>query len=181
MSCFGPTEYLDYKKDPKAFVRLKVYEGLIEGRLALEMLKAGLLREASIKAFQAVRAVTSAIIVKNFDRVVNLRGGKDKYWYETEGYTAPARGMVTISYDLLDLGVDAFHPIRTALTLEGFYRWGFDPDLSFYCREEDVVHDIREVLEWITTVDKYFKEEWDERLEKARKELREELEKVREE
>ncbi|MBB5254601.1 hypothetical protein HNQ62_002375 [Sulfurisphaera ohwakuensis] len=38
--------YLDYKKNPKEYVYTKVYESLIEARLALEMLKRGLLKNA---------------------------------------------------------------------------------------------------------------------------------------
>nr|WP_054849332.1 hypothetical protein [Vulcanisaeta sp. JCM 14467] len=41
--------FLDYRKDPEAYVYAKVYDSLIEGRLALEMLRRGLLQNAASK------------------------------------------------------------------------------------------------------------------------------------
>ena len=69
--------------------------------------------------------------------------------------------------------------MKTALLLLSYN--GFDPNFVDYKEEGEIVDDVLKVAIWLLGLDKYFKEEWDERLKRAREELRDELEKVREE
>ena len=43
---------------------------MIEGRLALEMLRRGFLTNLASKAFISVKAIVSALVVKNLDRII---------------------------------------------------------------------------------------------------------------
>ncbi len=45
-------------------------ENLVETRLALETLKRGLSTNASSKAFISIKAFISALIVKDFDKII---------------------------------------------------------------------------------------------------------------
>ncbi len=69
--------YLDYKRDPVAYVYAKVLDGLVEARLALEMLGRDLIQNASAKAFMSVKSIVSALVVKNFAKIIEgwMRGG----------------------------------------------------------------------------------------------------------
>lgn len=71
-------EILDYKIDPKSYVYVKVMEGLMESKLALEMLRKGMITNASSKAFIAVKAIISALVVKNFDNILKSKSEKEK-------------------------------------------------------------------------------------------------------
>ena len=57
--------FLDYKSDSKGYIYAKLYDCLVEGRLALEMMRKGLLQNASSKAFLSVKSAVSALVVKN--------------------------------------------------------------------------------------------------------------------
>ncbi|MCG2907503.1 MAG: PaREP1 family protein [Sulfolobales archaeon] len=165
--------FLDYKSDSKGYIYAKLYDCLVEGRLALEMMRKGLLQNASSKAFLSVKSAVSALVVKNLNEIVKLKDEREKYWYENVGYSAPTTGLIGISKDLKSLGIDAENVVRIALTLRRFSYNGFDPNFVDYRNPEEVVSDIKEVTEWLLNLKRYFDEFWDERLEKARKDLEE--------
>jgi Archaeal PaREP1/PaREP8 family. len=165
--------FLDYKRDSKAYIYAKLYDCLVEGRLALEMIQKGLLQNASSKAFLSVKSAVSALVEKNLNEIVKLKDEKEKYWYENVGHLAPTMGLIGISKDLKNLGIDAENVVRTALTLHRFSYNGFDLNFVDYRNPEEVVSDIKEVVEWLLNLKRYFEEFWDERLEKARKDLEE--------
>ncbi len=165
-------EVLDYKKDPRSYVHAKAMEGLIEGMLALEMLRRGFLTNAASKAFISVKAIVSALVVKNLDRIIKDKPEKERGWYEKVGYSAPTTGLIGISYDLEKLGYDVGLIVRIALTLHAFSYNGFDPDLVNYRNEEEVEKDIMNVIQFLTNnVKKYFEDIWNEELEKELKAL----------
>lgn len=173
--------YLDYKKDAKVFIYAKLYDSLVEGRLALEMLKRGTLQNAASEAFLAVKEAVSALVVKNMSKILAFKSGKEMSWYEDVGYSAPTTGLIGISKDLKRLSIDAELAVKTAMLLHAFSYNGFDPNFVKYKEEREVVDDIIEVIEWLASINRYFKEEWDERLERARKDLEEELKGIKEE
>jgi len=165
-------EVLDYKKDPRSYVRAKVLEGLIEGRLALEMLRKGFLTNSASKAFISVKAIISALVVKNLDRIIKDKPEKERGWYEKVGYSAPTTGLIGISYDLERLGYNVGLIVRIALTLHAFSYNGFDPNLVNYRNEEEVEKDIMSIIQFLTNnVKKYFEDTWNEELEKELKAL----------
>ncbi|BAB64964.1 hypothetical protein STK_00160 [Sulfurisphaera tokodaii str. 7] len=164
--------YLDYKKNPKEYVYAKVYESLVEARLALEMLKRGLLKNASAKAFLSVKSAVSALLVSKLNEILKGKDEKERSWYENVGYSAPTTGLIGIAKEFKKLGIDIENVVKTALLLHKFSYNGFDPNFVDYRNEDEVADDIREVIEWVLNIDKYFKDVWDEKLEKEREEIR---------
>ncbi|QXJ31099.1 PaREP1 family protein [Saccharolobus shibatae] len=165
-------EVLDYKADPRSYVYVKVMETLTEGKLALEMLKKGMITNASSKAFITVKAMVSALVIKNFDKIVQSKSEKEKDWYERVGYSAPTTGLIGISYDLEKLGYDVQLIVKTALLLHFFSYNGFDPNFVNYKDKGEVERDILTVVEFIKhNIKKYFEDIWDEKLEDKLKEL----------
>ncbi|MEM1646351.1 MAG: PaREP1 family protein [Ignisphaera sp.] len=162
--------FLDYKKNPREYVYAKVYESLIEGRLALEMLKRGLLQNASSKAFMSVKSAISAIVVENFDKILEGKNEKERFWYENVGYSAPTTGLIGISRDLKKLNIDVEFVVRIALSLHRFSYNGFDPNFVDYRESKEVEEDIKEAIKWLLSMDLYIK--FDEKLEKEKEEIR---------
>ncbi|PVU76927.1 hypothetical protein DDW13_01750 [Acidianus hospitalis] len=170
--------YLDYKKDFKGYIYAKLYDSLIEGKLSLEMLQRGMIQNASSKAFLSVKSAISALVVKNLEKIIKSKNEKEKYWYENVGYSAPTTGLIGISKDLKKLGIDVENVVRIALSLHKFSYNGFDPNFVDYRNEEEVISDVKEVTEWLINLNQYFSDFWNEKLEKARKELEELLRSV---
>ncbi|WP_016730313.1 PaREP1 family protein [Saccharolobus islandicus] len=165
-------EVLDYKADPRSYVYVKVMETLTEGKLALEMLKKGMITNASSKTFITVKAMVSALVIKNFDKIVQSKSEKEKDWYERVGYSALTTGLIGISYDLEKLGYDVQLIVKTALLLHSFSYNGFDPNFVNYKDKGEVERDILTVVEFIKrNIKKYFEDIWDEKLEDKLKEL----------
>jgi hypothetical protein len=165
-------EILDYKTDPKSYIYVKVMEGLMESKLALEMLRKGMITNASSKAFIAVKAIISALVVKNFDNILKSKSEKEKDWYERVGYSAPTTGLIGISYDLAKLGYDVQLIVKTALLLHSFSYNGFDPNFVNYKDKDEVEKDIIMVIEFIKNkVKEFFEDIWDEKLESRLKEI----------
>jgi hypothetical protein len=158
--------------DPKSYIYVKVMEGLMESKLALEMLRKGMITNASSKAFIAVKAIISALVVKNFDNILKSKSEKEKDWYERVGYSAPTTGLIGISYDLAKLGYDVQLIVKTALLLHSFSYNGFDPNFVNYKDKDEVEKDIIMVIEFIKNkVKKFFEDIWDEKLESRLKEI----------
>jgi flagellar motor component MotA len=165
-------EVLDYKKDPNSYVYMKVLEGLVEGKLALEMLKKGFLTNAPSKIFLAVKAIISALIVKNFDRILQDKSEKEKEWYQRIGYSAPTTGIIGISYELEKLGYNISLAVKTALLFHSFSYNVFDPNLVNYRDEEEIKKDIIYIIDFIgSNIKKYFEDIMDEKLENNLNEL----------
>ncbi|MEJ2771714.1 PaREP1 family protein [Stygiolobus sp. CP8521M] len=160
-------EVLDYKENPKSYIHMKVMESLVESRLALEMLKRGLLTNASSKAFISTKAFISALIVKDFDKIIQNKPEKEKEWYERIGYSSSTTGLIGVSYDLEKLGYNVGLVVRIALSLHSFSYNGFDPNLVNYKDKEEVEKDIKNVVQFvIDNAKKYFNDFWNEELEK---------------
>jgi hypothetical protein len=128
--------YLDYKSNSKGYIYAKLYDSLVEGKQALEMLQKGLLQNASSKAFLSVKSAVSALVVKNLNEIIKLKN--EKYWYENVGYSAPTKGLIGISKDLKNIGINAENVIRIALSLHKFSYNGFDPNFVDYRNSEEL-------------------------------------------
>ena len=113
-------EVSDYKENPKSYIHMKVMESLVESRLTLEMLKRELLTNASSKAFISLKSFISALIVKDFDKIIQNKPEKEKEWYERIGYSVPTTGLIGVSYDLEKLGYNVSLVVRIALSLHSF-------------------------------------------------------------
>ncbi|MGC9178894.1 MAG: PaREP1 family protein [Vulcanisaeta sp.] len=168
--------YLDYRKDPRTYVYAKVLDGLVEAKLALEMLIRGLIQNASAKAFMSIKSIVSALIVKNLGKIIEGLDERRRTWYEDVGYSAPTTGLIGISRDLKRLDIDTEVIVRTVLSLHRFSYNGFDPNLVDYRDLDEVKGDIIEVINWVLTIKDLFKDVWDDRLEREMNELRKLLE-----
>ncbi len=60
------------KEDLNELAKLKLKEALIESKLALEYLNKGIVRNAAGKAFQAWKALISALIALNFEKLPRI-------------------------------------------------------------------------------------------------------------
>ncbi len=137
------------------------------------MLGRGMIQNASAKAFMSVKSIVSALVVKNFVKIIE--GGVDerrRAWYEDVGYSAPTTGLVGISKDLKRLGIEVEVIVKTALMLHRFSYNGFDPNLVDYRDPDEVKDDITEIVNWVLTIKELFLDVWDERLEQEVSELR---------
>jgi ribosomal protein S9 len=140
---FVERELLSPKIDVKSYIRARVMEVIDELSLSIMMLEAGATRNAAGKAFVAVKALISAMVLINLDRLLALkREEEEKKWYEKKAYTVPTKSIKGISLDLFELGykeIGAF--ADKALNLHDYQYNGLDPDFSPYKKREEAVRD----------------------------------------
>ena len=119
-----------------------------------------------------MKEIISALIVKNFDRILQDKSEKEKEWYQRIGYSAPTTGIIGISYELEKLGYNISLAVRTALPLHSFSYNVFDPNLVNYRDEEEIKKDIIYIIDFIgSNIKKYFEDIMDEKLENNLNEL----------
>ncbi|MEM0173513.1 MAG: PaREP1 family protein [Sulfolobaceae archaeon] len=150
------------KIDRKAYIRARLIETLDDLDVAINMWFAGKTRNSAGKVFSAVKALLSALVTKNLDKL-----SASNEWYSKKGYTAPTRALKGISIDLAKLGYEDIENITNLAFLLHDYQYnGFDPDFSKYKNKEEVLHDIIIVIKGILNNIKkqWFKDEWDEKL-----------------
>jgi hypothetical protein len=149
------------KINKKAYIKARIIETLDDLDIAINMWIAGRSRNSAGKAFSAVKALLSALVTKNLDKL-------SSDWYIKKGYNAPTRSLKGISIDLVKLGYKEVENITNIAFLLHDYQYnGFEPDFSKYKNKDEVLHDIilvsksilNEIKEWI-------KEEWDQDLDK---------------
>jgi hypothetical protein len=139
-----------------AYVRARLLEVLSDLSIGINMWLAGSTRNAAGKVFSAVKALASALVTKNLDKL------STNEWYLKRGYAAPTHALRGISIDLAKLGyADIEGLVDKALLLHGYQYNGFDPDLSVYKTKDEVLHDIIIVIETILrNVKDWFRDEW---------------------
>ena len=168
----GEVGYLDYRSNPGAYVYARVLDGLVEAKLALEMLSRGLMQNAAAKAFVSVKSIVSALVVNNISKLIEGKPDRERDWYENVGYSALTTGLIGISRDLRRLGIDVDRVVRIALSLHKFSYNGLDPNLVDYRNLHEVRDDVLEVVKWVIGVEVLFKGIWDDRLSREVEELR---------
>jgi len=140
--------FLDFKTNPTEYLRARLREAMVEADLAEEMLRRGLFQNAANKAFMALKALLSALVVKELSRLpVDERR---REWYMRVGYSAPTTGIIRIARDLEALGYSGVELMaRIALMLHRFAYNGFDPNFVDYVDEEEVAQDIARVISFV--------------------------------
>ena len=142
----------------KEYVEARVIEALDDLYLALLLWKEGRTRNAAGKAFNAVKALLSALVVSNGEKLVKLaKDEKQREWIERKAHTVPTHSMNTIAEMLNDVGIDLTDLVNRALHLHGYQYNGFEPDFSKYSSKEEVLRDLVRVVRGTKdAVEKYF-------------------------
>ena len=155
------------------YVNARVIEALDDLYLALLLWKEGRTRNAAGKAFSAVKALLSALVVVNEEKLVKLaKDEKEGKWIRKKAHTVPTHSMYAIARTLKGVGIDLTDLTTYAINLHDYQYNGFEPGFSKYSRKEDVLADLlRVVRETLDAVNKYFPEY-------ALKELAERVEKL---
>ncbi len=154
------------KEDLKELAKLKLKESLIESKLALEYLDKGIVRNAAGKAFQAWKALISALIALNFDRLSKDLREEQKEWLREKGILAPTSKLKPLSQMLEEKaelkGLSAW--TDKALDLHDYQYNGPDPDLVFskYTDSETAFEDVKLLLKTLVEYVERYKDLLDE-------------------
>ena len=140
------------------YVEARVIEALDDLYLALLLWKEGRTKNASGKAFTAVKALLSALVVVNEERLVKLvKDEKQREWIKRKAYTVPTHSMYKLAQALSDVGVNLVDLVNVALNLHDYQYNGFEPDFSRYTDKEGVLKDLlRLVRETLDAINRYF-------------------------
>ncbi|BDC18787.1 PaREP1 family protein [Acidianus sp. HS-5] len=128
-------------------VEARVIESLSDLLLFLTLWKEGYTRNSAGKAFNAVKALMSALIVANEERLLDLpKDDKEKEWIKKKAHTLPTHGMYGLAQMLRKIGIDIENLARTALDLHDYQYNGFEPGFSVYSKKEEVLTDLITVV-----------------------------------
>ncbi|MEM0373645.1 MAG: PaREP1 family protein [Sulfolobaceae archaeon] len=129
------------------YVESRIIKSLSDLFLSLTLWKEGYTRNSAGKAFNAVRALLSALIVVNEDKLLSLaKDDKEKEWIKKKAHTVPTRSMYSLAHMLKEIGIDILNLVNYALNLHDYQYNGFEPDFSRYSRKEDVFTDLITVI-----------------------------------
>lgn len=162
------------EKHRNAYVKIRIIESLDELALGLKLLKEGFSRNSANKVFLSWKAIISALTVMNLEKMP--RNEKEKEWYYKSGFLAPTTGLKGISQRLEELGYNVNSLTSVALELHRYAYNGLYKGASDYYEREEAINDIIYLSkEIIKVIKEFFKEYWDEEIEKhynlAEKEL----------
>ncbi|AWR98567.1 PaREP1 family protein [Metallosphaera hakonensis] len=161
------------------YVEARVVESLSDLLLSLTLWKWGYTRNSAGKAFSAVRALLSALVVINEEKLVNLaKSDEEKEWIKKKAHIVPTQSMYALAQILRKIGVDIVNLVRMVLDLHQYQYNGFEPGFSIYNRKEDVFSDLITVVRetrniMYTYFPKYEIKEISEKIERLIKELME--------
>jgi hypothetical protein len=100
----------------EAYIKVRIIESLQGLQLAVRLLKEGFSRNAASKVFMAWKAMISALVAANLEKMP--RDDKEREWYMKAGFLAPTTGLKGISQRLEELGYKVLDLTSTALTLQ---------------------------------------------------------------
>jgi hypothetical protein len=167
------------KPSDEGYVEARLLEAVVEARLALRFLEEGLTRNAAGKAFQAWKALLTALLRLELDKLKALaRSEEERRWLESKAVPrVPTTKMKPLARLLEAVGHDGLALwAGNVLLLHDYQYHGPDPsgELSKYATREDAVADIlsavQEFARRIETLRGRVK--WSEELEKALQALR---------
>jgi hypothetical protein len=163
-----------------AYVEARLLEALGEARLALEFLERGLTRNAAGKAFQAWKALLSALLRLELERLKAPE--EERRWLESKAVPrVPTTRMKELARLLRDVGHEGITFVTAlALDLHEYQYHGPDPDmaLSKYATRESAAADVVELIQEITKRIGALKGRvrWSDELERVLEEVRRALE-----
>ncbi len=137
-------------KDLKNYVNFRLEEAVIELNLAIELLeRGGYSRNASQKAFMAWKAIVSAIVSLNMDRMP--KNDREREWYRKAGFLAPTTGLNVIARRLEELGYREAVGINSlALKLHRYAYNGLYHGASDYIDRKDAIEDLLVLIKKLT-------------------------------
>ena len=164
------------KIDRIAYIKARLIEVIDDLDVAFNMWLSGRTRNAAGKVFGSVKALLSALVTKELDKL----SGIDE-WYAKRGYTVPTHSLKGVATDLMNLGYAQILLLaELAMDLHDYQYNGFDPDFSRYRTRERVLHDVLYVAEVVlNSLKGWFSEYWDEKLETLYKIALSDLEKLK--
>ncbi|MFP3225748.1 MAG: PaREP1 family protein [Sulfolobaceae archaeon] len=138
----------DLYKVGEDYVEARIIESLSDLLLSLTLWKGGYTRNSAGKAFSSVKALMSAIIIANEEKLLNLaKDDKEKEWIKKKAHVVPTHSMLALAQMLKKIGIDIVNLVRIGLDLHEYQYNGFEPDFSKYSRKEDVFADLITVVE----------------------------------
>ena len=137
----------DLYKVGEEYVEARVIESLSDLFLSLTLWKEGYTRNSAGKAFNAVKALMSALIVTNVDKLLAMaKDDQGKEWIKKKAHIVPTHSMYALAQMLKDTGIDIVTLVKYALDLHEYQYNGFEPDFSIYSKKEDVLRDLITVV-----------------------------------
>ena len=130
-------------KPTPRYAKLRLLEAFGELALAARLLEAGPVRTAANKAFLAVKALVSSLLVYNMEKLDLDK--KTSARLRAREYTAPTTGLRKYSQWLLAAGIDVEDLVNLGLLLHMFAYNGLDPggELSPYGDVEAAARDLK--------------------------------------
>ena len=161
------------------YASVRVLESLVEGRLAVEFLEKGLVRNAAGKAFQAWRALLAALLRLELDKLLKAaKTDEERKWLvERAVLTTRMKLLSQMLEGVGHVGIVAW--TNTALLLHEYQYHGPDPDLaaSMYRSKEEAARDVELLVAELARRADGLRQrvKWDAELEEALSALKEEL------
>ena len=170
------------KPSSEGYIEARLLEALGKARLALEYLERGLTRNAACKAFQAWKALLTALLRLELEKLkATAKTEEERRWLESKAVPrVPTTKMKPLARLLEAVGHDGLALwAGNVLLLHDYQYHGPDPsgELSKYATREDAVADIlsavQELARRVETLKGRVK--WSDELEKALQQLRQAL------
>jgi hypothetical protein len=144
----------DIYKVNNDYVEARVIESLSDLLISLNLWREGYTRNSAGKAFNAVKALLSALIVINEGKLLSLaKDEKEKELIKKKGHT---HSMYALAQMLKDAGIDVINLVNLAIDLHDYQYNGFESDFSKYSRKEDVLRDLITVVDTRKVIHEYF-------------------------
>ena len=167
------------KPSTEGYVSARLLEALVEGRLALEFLERGLVRNAAGKAFQAWRALLAALLRLELEKLkAVVKTEEERRWLESTAVPRVPTGRIkALSQMLEEVGHGGISfGTDKALDLHDYQYHGPDPDmaLSKYRNREEAARDVVLLLKELARRVEALRQrvQWSEELERALKALK---------
>lgn len=103
------------------YVEARVIESLSDLLISLNLWREGYTRNSAGKAFSAVKALLSSLIVTNEEKMLNLaKDEREKKWIERKAHIVPSHSMYALAQMLKDAGVDVTNLVNYASDLHEY-------------------------------------------------------------
>lgn len=160
------------------YIYARIAEALTDGLLAIELFKRGFTRNSAGKAFSAVKALLSALVVRLNEKLAEMaKDEEERKWITTKAHIIPTHSMKALGMYLEKAGINVDTAVNLALDLHEYQYNGFEPDFSPYGKKDEVKNDMIKVINQMLQIIRQNFEIKDEEILRLEEKLREELEK----